>query len=341
MRKAISTVTLIRSSEDKLPNLVKQLEQCSVLPEELVVVWLISPNALSLLKSERFKIIHKFIANDELAIAKAFNRGINATTHTDIAFIDVNTVFPIDLLQCGQSALINNNVAYTHDISFQMDVNDKAAILPPHLSPLTTSKNTAHAANSNVSAEPFSNEIKDIYYGKPNDHRHHFAVFFISKADFEKTRGFDEAFTGVELIIEDFIAKCYQSGLSFVSLPIFTITALSPVAGNKQVHFFNMVMNTKRFYHKWGHYPNKALLKRYAEAGIINKGFEDQGILFTCQPDITMNKCVSNQKEKHSLNKGSTRLREKFVSAMSNARLHEKSVNSVVNLRVAQHSLGD
>ena len=93
MRKAISTVTLIRSDKDKLPQLVKQLEQCSVLPEELVVVWLISPNALSLLKSKHFNIVHKFIANDELAVAKALNRGINATTQTDIAYIDVNSVF--------------------------------------------------------------------------------------------------------------------------------------------------------------------------------------------------------------------------------------------------------
>lgn len=323
MRKAISTVTLIRSDKDKLSQLVKQLEQCSVLPEELVVVWLISPNALSLLKSKHFNIVHKFIANDELAVAKALNRGINATTHTDIAYIDVNSVFPTDLFQYGQDALLNHNVAYTHDISSHINVGDEAATLRTHLSLITTGESTAHAPKLKVGAEPVFNKIKDIYYGKPNDHRHRFAVFFISKADFEKTRGFDEAFTGVELIIEDFIAKCYQSGLSFVSLPIFTITALSPVAGNKQVHFFNMVMNTKRFYHKWGHYPNKALLKRYAEAGIINKCFEDEGILFTCQPDITMNKSVPNQREKHSLNKGSTRPHEKFAPVMSNARFHE------------------
>ena len=220
MRKAISTVTLIRSDKDKLSQLVKQLEQCSVLPEELVVVWLISPNALSLLKSKHFNIVHKFIANDELAVAKALNRGINATTQTDIAYIDVNSVFPTDLFHYGQEALLNNNVAYTHDINSHINVGDESATLRTHLSLITTGENTVHAPKLKVGAEAVFNEIKDIYYGKPNDHRHRFAVFFISKADFEKTRGFDEAFTGVELIIEDFIAKCYQSGLSFVSLPI-------------------------------------------------------------------------------------------------------------------------
>lgn len=323
MCKAISTVTLIQSDKDNLSQLVKQLEQCSVLPEELVVVWLISPNALSLLKSKHFNIVHKFIANDELAIAKALNRGINAATQTDIAYIDVNSVFPTHIFQYGQDALLSNNIAYTHDINFHMNVSDEAATLHTHLSPITAGKSTVHAPNLMVGAEPVFNEFKDFYYGKPNDHRHRFAVFFISKADFEKTRGFDEAFTGSELIIEDFIAQCYKSGLSFVSLPIFTVTARSPVATNKQVHFFNMVMNTKRFYHKWGHYPNKALLKRYAEAGIINEDFEDEGILFTCQPDVTMNKSVPNQRVKESLNKNSTRPHERFAPVMSCARLHE------------------
>lgn len=323
MRSAISTVTLIRSGKDKLPQLVKQLEQCSVLPEELVVVWLISPNPLSLLKSEHFDIVHKFIANDELAIAKALNRGINVTSHKDIAYVDVNSVFPTDLFQYGQNALLNNNVAYTHDINFHMNVNNESATLRTHLSPFTAGNRTVYAPKLTVDTHPLFNEIKDFYYGKPDNHHHRFAVFFISKADFEKTSGFDEAFTGSELIIEDFIAQCYKFGLSFISLPIFTITARRMAAtGNKHIHFFNVVMNTKRFYHKWGHYPNKALLRRYAEAGIINKGFEDEGILFTCQPVITVNKSVPNRREKHSLDNGSTRQNDRFFPESNTTRLH-------------------
>ncbi len=66
MRSPISAVTIVKSRTEKLTNLITQLERCSPTPDELVIVWMAPPSDLSLVRSDKFDIVHKFVTQDAL-----------------------------------------------------------------------------------------------------------------------------------------------------------------------------------------------------------------------------------------------------------------------------------
>ena len=83
MRSPISAVTIVKSRTEKLTNLITQLEQCSPTPDELVIVWMAPPSDLSLVRSDKFDIVHKFVTQDALQIAKGRNKGMSAAKHAN------------------------------------------------------------------------------------------------------------------------------------------------------------------------------------------------------------------------------------------------------------------
>ena len=89
MRSPISAVTIVKNRTEKLIHLIAQLEQCSPTPDELVIVWMAPPSGLSLIKSDKFDIVHKFTTQGELPIAKARNKGMQAAKHANLAYLNV------------------------------------------------------------------------------------------------------------------------------------------------------------------------------------------------------------------------------------------------------------
>ena len=113
MRSPVSAVTIVKSRTEKLCNLISQLEQCSPTPDELVLVWMAPPLDLSLIKSDKFDIVHKFTTQGELPIAKARNKGMQAAKHANLAYLNVDAVISPSLFRDGLLALKDNSVVFT------------------------------------------------------------------------------------------------------------------------------------------------------------------------------------------------------------------------------------
>ena len=75
MRSPISAVTIVKSRTEKLANLITQLEQCSPTPDELVIVWMAPPSDLSLVRSDKFNIVHKFVTQDSESAQQGYVSG--------------------------------------------------------------------------------------------------------------------------------------------------------------------------------------------------------------------------------------------------------------------------
>ena len=285
MRSPVSAVTIVKSRTEKLCNLISQLEQCSPTPDELVLVWMAPPSDLSLIKSDKFDIVHKFTTQGELPIAKARNKGMQAAKHANLAYLNVDAVISPSLFRDGLLALKDNSVVFTSVVFLPSERCNKTYS--------DISKNEQQigylASNDETLPEDDNNEIpsreKENHHGKFSDDSICSTVFFIRKADFQKTGGFDEGYAGFGLNDEDFFTNCRALGYSLEQLPTRTFAPQRPNYQCPVNHLLDFVHNAQRFYSKWGFYPCENVLNAYAEEGYINADFKANGVKIVQLPE--------------------------------------------------------
>ena len=278
MRSPISAVTIVKSRTEKLCSLISQLEQCSPTPDELVIVWMAPPSDLSLVRSEKFDIIHKFTTQETLPIAKARNKGMLAAKHANLVYLNVDAVIAPSLFKDGLLALRDSAVVFTSVVFLPSEQCNK-----PYLHISRDEKQIGYlASNDDTLPQDDNNEIpsrdQEINHGKFSDDSICSTVFFIRKADFQKTGGFDEGYAGFGLNDEDFFTNCRALGFSLEQLPTRTFAPHRPNYQCPVNHLLDFVHNAQRFHSKWGFYPCMNVLNAYAKEGFINADYNQHGI---------------------------------------------------------------
>ncbi|ALM90185.1 MULTISPECIES: glycosyltransferase family 2 protein [Alteromonas] len=269
MHSPVSVVTIVKSRTEKLCRLIEQLESCNPLPDELVIVWMCSPSTLSLAKSEKFNIVHKFVANGALPIARARNRGLQEAKSNLLAYINVDAIVDKNFIAKGMNAWCPGSVVFT-----------KVTFVPE--SQWTFPHDTLCHIKSQELPDEDNNEIpsrqQEDDHGKFSDDSICSTVFFISKTDFKKTGGFDEGYDGFGLNDEDFFTNCRSLGFSLNQIELQTFAPERPNYRCPINHLLDFVRNAERYHAKWGVNPCIDVLNAYAEAGYINEDFETAGI---------------------------------------------------------------
>lgn len=278
MRSPISAVTIVKNRTEKLIHLIAQLEQCSPTPDELVIVWMAPPSGLSLIKSDKFDIVHKFTTQCELPIAKARNKGMQAAKHANLAYLNVDAVVSPSLFKDGLLALKDNAVIFTSVVFLSSERCEK-----PYSDISKCEQQIGYlASNDDTLPKEDNNEIpsrdQEINHGKFSDDSVCSTVFFIRKADFQKTGGFDEGYAGFGLNDEDFFTNCRALGYSLEQLPTRTFAPQRPNYQCPVNHLLDFVHNAQRFHAKWGFYPCTEVLTAYAEKGFIDSNYEENGL---------------------------------------------------------------
>ncbi|BFT29978.1 hypothetical protein D210916BOD24_11540 [Alteromonas sp. D210916BOD_24] len=285
MRSPISAVTIVKNRTEKLCNLIAQLEKCAPVPDELVIVWMAPPSDLSLMKSDKFDIVHKFTTQQALPIAKARNKGMLAAKHQNLVYLNVDAVISPSLFRDGLLALKDKTVVFTSVVFLPHERCNKS------YSQIAKDERQVGFLSSNDDTLPNddNNEIpsrdKESTHGKLSDDSICSTVFFIRKTDFQKTGGFDEGYTGFGLNDEDFFTNCRALGFTLEQLPTRTFAPHRPNYQCPVHHLLDFVNNAQRFYSKWGYYPCVNVLFAYANEGYINADFEDVGIKVKLLPD--------------------------------------------------------
>lgn len=269
MHSPVSVVTIVKSRTEKLCRLIEQLESCNPLPDELVIVWMCSPSTLSLAKSEKFNIVHKFVANGALPIARARNRGLQEAKSNLLAYLNVDAIVDKNFIAKGLSAWCPGSVVFTK-VTF---VPESQGVLPHDTLCQIKSQELPDEDNNEI---PSRQQEDD--HGKFSDDSICSTVFFISKTDFKKTGGFDEGYDGFGLNDEDFFTNCRSLGFSLNQIELQTFAPERPNYRCPINHLLDFVRNAERYHAKWGVNPCIDVLNAYAEAGYINEDFETAGI---------------------------------------------------------------
>jgi len=269
MQLPVSVVTIVKNRTEKLCRLIKQLESCNPLPNELVIVWMSPPSNLSLIKSSKFAIVHKFSINGSLPIARARNKGMVEAKSNLLAYVDVDAVLASHFLATGLNAWKPSHV-----------VISSVTRVPTVQWPLAYAalNEMYHSTTSENPKNKTSETQEEDHHGKLSDDSSASAVFFISKTDFKKTGGFDEGYEGYGLNDEDFFTNCRSLGFHITTIALRTFVperknSLCPIN-----HLLDFVKNAERFHAKWGQNPRIDVLRAYANAGYINQDFETAGI---------------------------------------------------------------
>lgn len=322
MSAPVSVITIVKNRTDKLCNLITQLEACCPTPDELLIVWMTPPSDLSLITNDKFNIEHKFVNQDELPIAKARNKGMFDAKNDVLVYVGVDSIFSSSCFQEGLSALAPSSIVTapiqsipitSHNYPYHQLINAKSDTSVNDAISVTQANDTLHfdalhdaQRHNDLSINTFlpnsglpknvwqkNTELldkqllnkKDDNHGKFSHHSTASAMFFIRKADFEKTGGFDETYDGYGLNDEDFFTQCSKIGLSLIEHPSIVFSPARDLNRCPVNHLLDFAHNAQLFYEKWGFYPRKDILCAYADKGLINKDFEHRGIRVTRLPN--------------------------------------------------------
>lgn len=267
MDTSVSVVTIVKNRTPQLEKLIEQLENSTLTPDELVVVWMASPSDYSLLTSDKFNIVHKFVAGDDLPIAQARNRGMAAVNSELIAYVAVDALISHDALMQGVRKWQPRTVVTSQPRQVSDEDFRKGYV---HI----MSQTRLHHINS-----------KETHHGMLSHDSGCATLFFIHKEDFETTGGFDERYTGFGLNDEDFFSQCRELGFAITRLPSDTFVRANPNARCPLHHLLDFCCNAQQFRQKWGRYPRHQTLREYAMAGYINDDFETAGLHIQRLPD--------------------------------------------------------
>ncbi|MCU7556040.1 galactosyltransferase-related protein [Alteromonas sp. ASW11-19] len=259
--ETFSAVTIVKSRLEQLQRLVTQLEACDPAPQELILVWMTRPSDYSLLKSDQFPIVHKFVTGETLPIAKARNKGIAAVSSERFVYMNVDAVIPPDIFSQLQDNHASDTIYSTH-----IQYVTKPALNQRHTDLLS---DTQHHVDC---------ERKESDYS---------ALFCMRKQDFETVGGFDERFDGFGINDEDFFTAARHSNLTVTPLDAVTFVQYRPHYRCPLNHFLDFSRNAEIYRRKWQEYPCKDVLMRYAEQGYINKDFQQAGIKIDHLPTDT------------------------------------------------------
>lgn len=293
MSAPISVITIVKNRTEKLCNLINQLENCSTTPDELLIVWMTPPSDLSLITSNKFNIEHKFVNQKELPIAKARNKGLFEAKNDLLAYVSVDTIFSPSCFEEAKAALAPSSVLRAPVCSIPITSRNQqySTLLSTESENLHSDFQQSELSTSNhlptVGLQKSTESVnkKDDTHGKFSNDSTASAMFFIRKADFEKTGGFDETFDGYGLNDEDFFTQCREVGLTLTDLPSMVFSPVRDLTRCPVNHLLDFVHNAQLFREKWGFYPRKDVLCSYAAKGLINNDFETNNIHVTRLPN--------------------------------------------------------
>ena len=258
MSTEFSIVTIVKHRTRQLSNLLSSIERSSVLPKEVVIVWMTSPSDESLLSSEHFDIQHCFTTHSELPIAKARNRGFEASSTSKIIYLDVDCFCPATLLQEMTATLATGRVITAN---------------------ITDLPCKAEEVSSNVlkdlAAIPVKapQELPFVHFDA--------TAFAITREDFGQLGGFDTDYDGYGFSDVDFAMRCSQAGLTLINTGRHIFKQFHMHFDPPLNHLCDLVANAELFKQKWSCYPLCDYFEKFAELGYVNADYEQAGIRVT------------------------------------------------------------
>ena len=92
MSHNFSIVTIVKGRHQQLANLIHSIENSTLRPSDMVVVWMDEKNSHNVTPNTSFVTKNVYIQENGLPLAKARNTGVKNAQQNDVIFIDVDCI---------------------------------------------------------------------------------------------------------------------------------------------------------------------------------------------------------------------------------------------------------
>ncbi|SDG61113.1 Glycosyltransferase, GT2 family [Dyadobacter soli] len=246
----ISVLTIVKSRDVALRNLVLGLERATRFPSELVIVNMNEP--ASELHSEHFPIrSYRFDADEKLPLAAARNFAAKQTSYPCMIFLDVDCIPSADLVERYFNACRKSDHLWIGPVRY---LRKGAVSEMDFLSQMWEMS----------SPDPVRGDLHEVDY----------ALFWslnfaCSRQVYDRIGGFDTQFTGYGAEDTDFGFMAREKG---VPLSVTEAVAYHQYHASYDPplnHFEDILLNARKFYQKWQIWPMEGWLKKFVNAGLI------------------------------------------------------------------------
>ena len=256
----ISVLTIVKSRNEALRNLVLGLEKSTRFPAELVIVNM--NEHASELASEKFQIrAFRYDAEEKLPLAAARNFAAKQAANPWMVFLDVDCIPAPDLVEKYLNACQKSDDLWIGPVRY---LRQGATSQPDFLSEMWELS----------SPDPVRADLREVTY----------ALFWslnfaCSKQTYDRIGGFDTRFTGYGAEDTDFGFNARER-----SVPLSVVDAVAFHQYHASYdpplnHLEDIIINAKTFFDKWKIWPMEGWLRKFVNAGLIEWGDNEIKIL--------------------------------------------------------------
>ncbi|MFT4439348.1 glycosyltransferase family 2 protein [Caballeronia sp. 15715] len=251
----LNVLTLVHGRRAHLANLIRGLEQSTVMPRALVIVQM--NEAPFQWASKHFPIIHRAIdsGDDQLPLAAARNAAVDHAPGDHLVFLDVDCIPAPNLLARYRKVLVRpENVLYQGEVLYlppgAADENTQPEIL--------AQKGVPHALHTGRHA------------GEAVPHALFWSLNFACRREtFEHVGRFDTQYRGYGAEDTDFAFRAAAAGVPVEFVPAPAFHQFHPSFDPPLNHLASIVANATLFRERWGAWPMDGWLRQFCEAGFI------------------------------------------------------------------------
>ncbi|MCE7070701.1 glycosyltransferase [Dyadobacter sp. CY327] len=262
----ISVLTIVKSRQEALRNLVLGLDNAESYPAELIIVNMNEP--ASELVSDNFPIRSvRFDDAERLPLAAARNFAAKQAAHPVMIFLDVDCIPSPDLVE----KYFNACQAGAH----------------LWIGPVRYLRQGATAENGFLSKmwelstpDPVRADLREV------NHALFWSLnFACSQETYERIGGFDTRFTGYGAEDTDFGFAARKQGVELSVADAVAFHQYHPSYNPPLNHFEDILINARTFFNKWQIWPMEGWLRKFENAGLIK--WEDDEITILRRPTET------------------------------------------------------
>ncbi len=261
----VNVITLVYGRERQLDNVIRGLEQGSLMPEAFWVVFMNQPARE--LRSDRFPI-HCLVVDDAshgLPLARARN-AVRQCEGEQWVFLDVDCIPSRSLLSDYTAALSERPEAlHLGEVRY-----------------LPSSARMEDWTQATLVRDGVAHPLSQ-YRGKPGSLLAHHLFwslnFACTREVFERIGGFDEGYLGYGAEDTDFAFSARHHGVELRVAAALAFHQYHPTWRPPLNHFSAIVANAQRFYQRWAQWPMEGWLGEFVELGLVRWTSESLEIL--------------------------------------------------------------
>lgn len=249
--KKISVLTIVHNREKALVNLIDGLNQSHLMPAELVLIYM-NEKPYTVPKTS-FPLVEQPIHHsNQLPLAQARNRAVEAASYDDLVFLDVDCIPHRSMLGHYANAFEQDSKLWSGQVRYlHQNAVEEADFW--------------HRLDELSKADPIRTSSECLPY-----HLFWSLNFGCSKQTFDQIGRFDEGYGGYGAEDTDFAFSARQAAVPLAMIPALAYHQYHTSYDPPLNHLRDIIANATFFKKKWHVWPMEGWLAKFQQRGFIH-----------------------------------------------------------------------